>query len=168
MLSRLRSAAVSLQEGRIEVVLHKTTQDFVAATGQPAFAAGATRGNRIQLQPVATLKRRRILVSTLSHEYAHAVINALGGERCPRWLVEGLAIRFSGEGALLKAARSKAPNARDDLDERLARPASSSEMRALYAEAYNRIVVLINREGEAAQWRKVTICPRRTETGGTV
>jgi stage II sporulation protein D len=167
MLRRLRSAAVSLQEGRIEVVLHKTTQDFAAATGQPAFAAGATRGNRIQLQPPAVLKRRRILDATLSHEYAHAVINALGGERCPRWLVEGLAIRFSGEGALLKTSVSQAPT-RDDLDERLARPASSSEMRALYAEAYRRIVVLINREGEAAQWRKVTSCAGKTETSGRV
>jgi hypothetical protein len=167
MLRRLRSASVSLQETRIEVVLHKTTQDFAAATGQPAFAAGATRGNRIQLQPVTVLKRRRILESTLSHEYAHSVINALGGEQCPRWLVEALAIRFSGEGTLLKTSRSKAP-AGDDLDARLARPGSPTEMRALYTEAYRRVVVLIDREGEAAQWRKVTGCAGRTGTGVTL
>jgi hypothetical protein len=168
MLRRLRSASVSLQETRIEVVLHKTTQDFAAATGQPAFAAGATRGNRIQLQPVTVLKRRRILESTLSHEYAHSVINALGGEQCPRWLVEGLAIRFSGEGTLLKTSRSQAPDAGDDLDARLARPGSPTEMRALYTVAYRRVVVLIDREGEAAQWRKVTGCAGRTGTGVTL
>jgi stage II sporulation protein D len=169
MLRRLRPAAVSFNEVRIEVVLHKSTQDFAAATGQPVFAAGATRGNRIQLQPLGVLKRRRILESTLSHEYAHAVINALGGERCSRWLVEGLAIRFAGEGpALLGSSRGQGPEARHDLDDRLAQPASSKEMRELYAEAYRRVAALIKREGEAAQWRKVSNCAGGRQAGGTV
>jgi stage II sporulation protein D len=139
----------------VEVFVHATTGDFVGATGQPPWVAGVTRGRRIDLQPLGVLRRRGVLAPSLRHELAHVACEQLGRGRAPRWLVEGLAIHFAGEGASLtrRAERLQLPPAA--LDERLARPASGEEMRALYAAAYREAAAFIRREGEPAVWRRV-------------
>ena len=155
MLARAGPASLKLPDSELEIVVHETTQDFTAATGQPWWVAGVTRGRRIELQPLGVLRRRGILTSTLRHEYAHAVIEANRGSSVPRWLAEGLAISFAGEGRMLLRYRSRTPLSLDELEQRLARPASSAEMRALYAAAYDAVRALIRKEGEANVWRRV-------------
>ena len=85
----------------LEVVIHETTPGFIEATGQPGWAAAASRGSRMELQPLALLRRRGVFETTLRHEYAHFVIELLGRGRTPRWLAEGLAAHVAGEGAML-------------------------------------------------------------------
>ena len=140
----------------IDVVVHETTQDFMAATGQSWWVAGVTHGRRIELQPLAVLRRRRrILGTTLRHEYAHVVIEAVGGNGAPRWLTEGMAIGFAGEGPMLLRFSSKTRLPLDELEWRLAHPRSSAEMRSLYAAAYREVRALISKEGEPAVWRRL-------------
>jgi stage II sporulation protein D len=142
--------------GALDVVVHETTPDFIAATGQPGWAAAASRSSRIELQPLALLRRRGVLSTTLRHEYAHIVIDSLGRGRTPRWLSEGLAAHLAGEGAMLARFNPKSRWTRDELERRLARPAPSAEdMRALYAAAYSEVRALIRAEGEAGVWRRV-------------
>jgi stage II sporulation protein D len=156
LLHRLAGASLSLSDrSPVEIVIHATTQDFVAATGQPAWVAGATRGRRIQLQPVGVLRRRRALTPTLRHEYAHAVIEELGEGRAPRWLAEGLAIHFAGEGVRSRSVKGKVEFTTDELEEKLERPASVEEMRLLYDAAYRMVRALIEKDGEAGIWRQV-------------
>jgi len=155
MFARTAPAALSLPDAPVDVVVHETTQDFTAATGQSWWAAGVTHGRRIELQPLRLLRRRGILRTTLRHEYAHSVIEANGGSSVPRWLVEGLAIRFAGEGPMLLRFRGKARLPLDELERRLAHPASAAEMRSLYAAAYYEVRALIRKEGEASVWRRV-------------
>jgi stage II sporulation protein D len=157
---RLRAAGLILPGRRsIEVYVHATTAEFIAETGQPGFAAAATRDGTIALQPLELLNRRRILAQTLRHEYAHSVIDELGRGRAPRWLAEGMASHLAGEGQLLmrtlggEARREKLSTA--ELERRLKRPASADEMRTLYAEAYRVVRDLIRTEGEAALWRRI-------------
>ena len=57
-------------------------------------------GLRIELQPAGILKRRGALITTLRHELAHVVIDAVSHNRAPRWLEEGFAIYLAGEGSL--------------------------------------------------------------------
>jgi stage II sporulation protein D (peptidoglycan lytic transglycosylase) len=154
--NRLIRASVTLPATAVEVVFHESTQEFTRATGQPWFAAGATRGQRIQLQPISVLHRRRILTSTLRHEYAHAVIEAIGKGRAPRWLAEGLAIHFAGEGPLLKKYEGKSRLTTEEVESRLAHPASAAELRLLYAEAYSQVLDLIKQRGESSVWRLAT------------
>src|SRR5262249_23223244 len=98
LLRRLGAASLRLAEqGLFEVVVHATTADFIAATGQSGWTAGATRGRRIELQPLDLLRRRGLLNTTLRHEMTHAVIEVLGDGRAPRWMAEGLAIYVAGE-----------------------------------------------------------------------
>jgi|GEM_PF-297159 len=156
LLRRLEAASLRLAEpGPFEVVVHATTADFIAATGLGGWAAGATRGRRIELQPLDLLRRRRVLNTTLRHEMTHAVIEALAGGRAPRWMAEGLAIHVAGEAATLPRIENKSRLSRDDLERKLMRPASATESRKLYAMAYHETRAMIEEEGEAGVWRRV-------------
>jgi stage II sporulation protein D len=154
MLARTGPASLKLPE-MVDVVFHETPQDFLAATTQSWWVAGVTRGSRIELQPLGVLRRRRILASTLRHEYAHAVIETNGGDRAPRWLIEGLAIEFAGEGPPLERLRPKRRLSLDELERRLAAPRTAGEMRSLYAAAWSEVRALISREGAPNVWHRV-------------
>jgi hypothetical protein len=156
LLRRLERASLRIAEpAPFEVVIHATTADFIAATGQSGWAAGVARGRRIELQPLQLLRRRGILNTTLRHEFAHAVIEVLGQARAPRWLAEGLAIHVAGEAAKLPHIENKTTLSQEELERRLARPASVAEMRELYAMAYREVRAMIQAEGEAVVWRRV-------------
>lgn len=155
MERRLSAASLTPATGVTEIIVHETTGDFVAATGQPVWAAGATRGNRIELQPLEVLRRRSVLNTTLLHEYAHTVIDALSRGRAPRWLAEGLAIHFAGEGPMIARYDTKRKLSLEDLERELASARSSQQMRSLYAAAYRAVNQLIASEGEPPTWRRV-------------
>ena len=157
MLARVGLASIPLPQDPIEVFFHPTTERFVSVTGQPSWVAGVTHGRRIELQPLAVLKRRRILVSSLRHEYAHAVIEAVSGGDAPRWLTEGLAISFAGEGKLLLSSRSEQRLPLMALEQRLAHPQSAAEMRTLYAASFREVQRLIRAEGEPAVWKRLRV-----------
>ncbi|MGE0129685.1 MAG: SpoIID/LytB domain-containing protein [Blastocatellales bacterium] len=156
LLRRLEAASLRLAErGPFEVVVHAATADFIAATGQSGWAAGATRGRRIELQPLGLLRRRGILGATLRHELTHAVVEALSKGRAPRWIAEGLAVHVAGEAAALPRIENKSRLSREELERRLARTASAAESRKLYAMAYHEVRAIIEAEGEAGLWRRV-------------
>jgi stage II sporulation protein D len=154
---RLAAAAISFGGlPMLELFMHDTTGDFVGATGQPPWTAAATRGRRIETQPLDVLNRRGVLTTTLRHEYTHALIEALGRGRAPRWLAEGMAIMVAGEGSMLVRASSRNnPMTRDELERGLEHPASAAEMRALYAAAYREVSALVRKEGEASVWHRL-------------
>ena len=157
MLARVGLASIPLPQDPVELFFHPTTERFISMTGQPSWVAGVTHGRRIELQPLTVLKRRRILVSTLRHEYAHAMIEAVSGGDAPRWLTEGLAISFAGEGKLLLSSRSKQRLPLGELEQRLAHPRSAAEMRTLYAAAFQEVQRLIRTEGEPAVWKRLRV-----------
>jgi hypothetical protein len=135
LLRRLEAASLRLAEpGLFEVVVHATTADFIEATGQQGWAAGATRGRRIELQPLDLLRRRGVLNATLRHEMAHAVIEVLSGgsaSRPLRWMAEGLAIHVAGEAATLPQIDNKSRLSREDLERKLMQSNRANSMRWL-------------------------------------
>jgi stage II sporulation protein D len=140
--------------GVVGVNVHASTPEFVAASSQPGWVAGASNNRTIELQPLALLQKRGLLAATLRHEYAHVVMLNMGGGRVPRWLAEGLAAHFAGEERSL-AAVPAVRLSRDELEKRFAHPASATEMQALYAASYREVRSLIAAKGEKAIWRQV-------------
>ncbi|MEO8434409.1 MAG: SpoIID/LytB domain-containing protein [Pyrinomonadaceae bacterium] len=159
LLRRISSTSIVASFPTLEVHINNTTGDFVGRTGQPWWAAAATRGNHIELQPLAVLKRRGVLATTLRHELAHAFIHAAGHGRTPRWLEEGFALHLAGEGKMILRYPSRSPTVREgsleELESKLSQPVSADQMRALYAAAYREVSRMIQSEGEAGVWRRI-------------
>jgi hypothetical protein len=155
LIDRVSAAGMSLQFPALEIFVNDTTGNFVGRTGQPPWAAAATRDRRIELQPLQLLKRKRILETTLRHELAHAAIDVVGRGRAPRWLAEGLAIYLAGEGKFVERYAPSSPMKIEEIEQKLAGARSSQEMRVAYAAAYSEVRRLIQTEGEARVWRRV-------------
>jgi stage II sporulation protein D len=137
----------------LDIRINESTGDFTGRTGQPWWAAAATKGNRIELQPVAILKRRGVLNTTLKHELAHVVIELVSRDRAPRWLEEGFAIYLAGEGAKYSHGR-RGKLSDEELEKRLEHPKSQDDMRASYADSYLRVKEMIRNGGEVSVWKR--------------
>jgi hypothetical protein len=154
-IRRASSASISASIPTLEIRLNQSTGDFTSRTGQPWWAAAATKGNRIELQPLTLLKKRGVLFTTLRHELAHVVIDQVSNNRSPRWLEEGFSIYLAGEGRLF-AHYTRSTLASDELERRLDHPRTQSEMRELYAQAYLTVSEIVRQQGEASVWQKLT------------
>ena len=154
-LHRASAASLSTDVPLLEIRINASTGDFTARTGQPWWAAAATKGNHVELQPVGILKRRGALTTTLRHELAHVVIDAVSHNHAPRWLGEGFAIYLAGEGPMFARYATKTKLSTDEIEKRLARPGSQQEMRMLYALAYKQVVDLVRTGGEPSVWKKL-------------
>lgn len=153
--SRLSAAGSFIQAPAVEIHVNETTGDFVGRTGQPPWAAAASKGNRIELQPLNILKRRNVLRTTLRHELVHVLLNATGG-RTSRWFAEGLAIHFAGEGSLVSSHGPRTAMTHTQIEQMLSGANSAAEMKVAYAAAYKAVQQLINAEGETNIWRRLS------------
>jgi hypothetical protein len=156
-LRRASSASTLVSIPRVAIRVNESTGDFTARTGQPWWAAAATRGNRIELQPVGVLQQRGVLFTTLRHELAHIMIDAVSNRRAPRWLEEGFALYLAAEGQAISRYVARGSRLSEaELEQRLQRPRTQVEMRSLYAEAYLMVAEMIRRQGEPSVWNKLS------------
>jgi SpoIID/LytB domain protein len=152
----LRRASSTISDiPSLEIRFNESTGDFTSRTGQPSWAAAATKGNRIELQPLPLLKRRGVLWTTLRHELAHAVIDAVSHNHASRWLTEGFALYLAGEGQTITRELKRRVFSEDELEKRLERPSSADDMRSLYAQAYVHVEALVREQGEPNVWKKL-------------
>ena len=85
-------------EDKIAIKIYKSTKSFMSHTDKPWWLAAIYTEGKIHIQPLAILKKRGILKTTLTHEYTHLVIDrSVGGANCPQWLNEGIAQYEAGE-----------------------------------------------------------------------
>ena len=94
---RIGSALYTFPSRPLTVVLY-TQEQFRDITRAPAWAAGAFDG-RIRIPIRGALNQPEELDRVLSHELAHAMIQAIAPAGVPTWLNEGLAVTFEAQGA---------------------------------------------------------------------
>jgi hypothetical protein len=156
LLRRLPKASLHLNESSpFEVIIHATTADFIAATGLSGWAAGTTRGRKIELQPLNLLRKRGVVTTTLRHELTHSFIELLGRGQTPRWLAEGLCLHIAGEGRVMMLVKISRSLSREELAQKLSGPVSAADARELYAMAYREVQSLIRSKGEASVWQLI-------------
>ena len=117
--------------------------DFAARTGEPANIAASTRGAVIRMQRLSALAGRGLLPVTVRHEAFHTA----QPPGIPRWLAEGLARTFSGEGRAdprTPTGLEGMPDARLDA-ELLGR--DPARLNAAYREATVRAAKLVRARG---------------------
>ena len=155
LLRRVSAAGIEARFPKLEVVMNESTGEFVGRTGMPPWAAAATKNNRIELQPLTLLKQRRILETTLRHELVHVLVDSIGGGQTPRWLAEGMAVHFAGEGKMMERHQTNNVMSVEIVEQTLASPKSAADMRSAYAAAYKIVQGLILAEGESKVWKRV-------------
>ncbi len=135
---------------RLRVETWGAVADFIRATGEPGWAAAASDGQSIALQPIDLLARKGILNQTLRHELTHLVVHRLRAKGVPGWFEEGCVLYLTGERIEAPVATSKTTR---ELEAAIARPRSEAEMKIAYAQALERVRKFAGREGDAALWR---------------
>jgi hypothetical protein len=130
------------------VTVHPTVEAFGRVTGQPWWVASSTVGAEIDLMPLAELRRRGTLESTLRQAVAHVVLDPALKTR-PAWVRAGAAAYF-----LAPAGPERPPGARVSCpsDAELLRPVSGGAER----EAFSRADRCFRRQiAQGRQWRDV-------------
>ncbi|WP_425144933.1 hypothetical protein [Deinococcus sp.] len=151
----LRAIGLTVPAVRIEAA--KDAADFAARTGEPASIAASTlrvgHPAVIRTQRLSALAARGLLPTTIRHEAFHAAQPA----GIARWLAEGLARNFSGEGRgdPTKPTTLESLNGAELDAALLAR--DPSRLKAAYREATRRAAALLGRQG----WRALLGLPPR-------
>jgi stage II sporulation protein D (peptidoglycan lytic transglycosylase) len=138
---------VGVLPAKVRVETFRTTADFIRGAKQPGWVAASTDGVSISLQPLSTLERKRILISTLRHELAHLAVYRMRSPGTPSWFEEGLALYLTGEQV---AGDSRFDFRGRTLEETVSKPSSEAEMKAAYARALGRVRNLARERGQAA------------------
>jgi stage II sporulation protein D len=126
--------------------VYPTVAAFRDATGEPGWVAASTRGRVIRLQPVAALRSRGVLESTLQHELLHALVESKARAGLPLWFREGV-VQFltTSQRSKVKGQKSKVIPPEDAAFLR-----GREEAQRAYAAALDCVAELVGRHGEAA------------------
>ncbi len=157
MTQRLADVSLNIEEVPIcVVIIHDTTGNFTGDTKQSWLVGAVTRGISITLQPIGLLKKRNTLETILHHEYVHIIVNALRQKQIPRWMNEGTALYYSGEGKELLKTEKKLALTKDEIEKQLDSKPKPPEMRTLYAASYREVTEILKIENEVGLWRLIT------------
>ena len=124
--------------GGVEIRVYPDVETFRNATAEPGWVAARTSGRRIHLQPVAVLRARGALDSTIHHELLHVFVEAQAAPGIPVWFREGL-VGYLEHAA--KAGSGHAPES--DLRQR----EDAARARRAYAAATRKVADLVRRYG---------------------
>ena len=127
-----------------------TTPAFRNATLAPGWVAAFTEGDWIATQPLRTLTARRLLGTTMRHEFLHALVEQESGPATPLWLREGLAEAWGEATSERPNSTTAAPALKiDAVDAALAHSSSEAESEAAHRAAAWYAAHLLDHYGRA-------------------
>jgi len=130
---------------RPRLQVFSTLDSYRNETGEPGWVAASTRVHTIRLQPIALLKNKSILESTLRHELFHLLIESKSRAGIPLWFREGLALYLASPENTDSANSGMSDQ---QLEAQLTHPASREEMERSYAVAKRKVQALIQQHGK--------------------
>lgn len=131
------------------------TPAFRDATLAPGWVAAFTEGDWIATQPLHTLAARRLLDTTMRHEFLHALIEHEAGPATPLWLREGLVEAWSGAGSQPANRATAAPAlSLNAIDAALAHSSTGAESEAAHRAAawYAAHLLDLNGRTKVLEW----------------
>jgi len=132
---------------RARLQVFPTLDRYRNTTGQPGWVAATTRGQTVRLQPVAELRKRSILESTLRHELFHLLVESHARAETPLWFREGLVLYLSEPD---KRSAGSITLTDEQMEAILLNPGSRRDQEKAYAAARERLASLIQQYGKAA------------------
>jgi stage II sporulation protein D len=129
---------------KIRLRVFPTLDTYRNATGQPGWIAAYTRGHSISLQPLAVLRGKSILESTLRHEFAHLLVESRAGAGTPLWFREGLAL-YLGDP---KEGFQPVTMPEAAIESALQHASSQESLQRAYAAARTRVSQLVQQNGK--------------------
>ena len=130
---------------RIRLQVFSTLDNYRNTTGQPGWVAASTRGQTIRLQPLADLRGRLVLDSTLRHELYHLLVETHAARNIPLWFREGLPLYLAGT-----AVPDGAPASRtiDQVEQILKHGDTRENTQKAYVAAQKIVAGLIQQHGK--------------------
>ena len=134
---------------RVQLKVFATMDAYRDQTGQPGWVAASTRGRVIRLQPLATLKNKGVLESTLRHELLHLLVEERARAGTPVWFREGLVLYLSNspEQATAHDATRDAMTI-EQIETILEKSQKRDEVEKAYAAARTRVASLVREHGK--------------------
>jgi stage II sporulation protein D len=132
---------------RARLQIFPTLDRYRDTTGQPGWVAATTRAQTVRLQPVAELRKRSILESTLRHEFFHLLVESHARRETPLWFREGLVLYLSEPG---KRNPGSIVLTDQEMEAILLKPGSRRDQEKAYSAARERLASLIQQYGKAA------------------
>jgi stage II sporulation protein D len=132
---------------RARLQVFPTLDRYRDTTGQPGWVAATTRGQTVRLQPLAQLRKRSVLESTLRHEFFHLLIESRAHPNTPLWFREGLVLYFS------ETSKPNSPGAtlgEKEIEGILRNPGTREKQEKAYAAARARVAQLLQQNGKSA------------------
>jgi stage II sporulation protein D len=130
---------------RARLQVFPTLDRYRDVTGQPGWVAATTLGQTVRLQPLAQLRKRSILESTLRHEFFHLLIESRARSNAPLWFREGLVLYLSEPD---KRESPPATLTGEQIEEILRNPGNREKLEKAYAAARARLAFLIQQNGK--------------------
>jgi stage II sporulation protein D len=139
---------------RVQLKVFATMDAYRDQTGQPGWVAASTRGHVIRLQPLATLKSKGALESTLRHELLHLLVEERARAGTPVWFREGLVLYLSShsfDGAAQAAGNYATGDSMTlaQMETILEKSQKRDEVEKAYAAARARVASLVREHGKA-------------------
>lgn len=136
MLAEAENRSGLAPRGTIAVRAYRSTPAFRDATLAPGWVAAFTEGDLIALQPLRILAARKLLKSTLRHEFLHALVEEQATIHTPIWLREGLVEAWSLSTPSEAARQVPRPTLTpEQINDKLAHAANETESEAAHRAA---------------------------------
>jgi stage II sporulation protein D len=145
LLDSLQSELGWKLEFKTQLRVFPTVEAYRDTTGQPGWIAAYTRGRVISLQPLATVKERAILESTLRHELIHLLVESRAREGTPLWFREGLVLYLAAPNQSFQPVTIAETRIESTLQN--AASEKQEELRLAYAGARTRVAQLVRQNG---------------------